>query len=186
MRRHCAESMRLMQATPSDRKIGHAVRNTCVNSVKLPVCALSRFTPKDLKIGRTVSSWNIFWDLECSEFSGSSSSKQNVSKYTHKNTVRAPFFRRRVQLFFFSTRRTLTTDRTFSELVILLVVKGNAALSDVQGISYVCWACESVFHFGFLYYKPKSTSYSMCSSADSREIVWPRNSAVSGSAMLRL
>ena len=96
---------------------------------------------------------------------------KNISKYTHKNTVRAPFFRRRVQLFFFSTRRTLTTDRTFSELVILLVVKGNAALSDVQGISYVCWACESVFHFGFLYYKPKSTSYSMCSSADSREIV---------------
>ena len=32
------------------------------------------------------------------------------------------------------TRRTLTNDRSFSELVIL-VVKGNAALSDVQGIS---------------------------------------------------
>ena len=29
----------------------------CVNSVKLPVCALSRFTPKDVKIGHTVSSF---------------------------------------------------------------------------------------------------------------------------------
>ena len=41
---------------------------TCVNSVKLPVFALSRFKPKDRKIGRTVSSFEMFYfellDLE--------------------------------------------------------------------------------------------------------------------------
>ena len=34
---------------------------TCVNSVKLPVCVLSRFTPKDRKIGRTVSSFEMLY-----------------------------------------------------------------------------------------------------------------------------
>ena len=34
---------------------------TCVNSVKLPVCALSIFTPKDRKIGWTVRRFEMFY-----------------------------------------------------------------------------------------------------------------------------
>ena len=44
---------------------------------------------------------------------------------------------------------TLTTDRRFSELVIL-VVKGNAALSDVQGFSPVYIAGQQRFSPGLM------------------------------------
>ena len=67
---HYAESIRLMQAaccvasgrcevvcafTPSDRKVGHTVRGTCVcTCASYPYALLSSFTRKDRKIGRTV------------------------------------------------------------------------------------------------------------------------------------
>ena len=52
--------------TPSDRKIEHTMRSTCVFVRKLreatrTYALLSRFRPKDRKIGRTVSSFEIFY-----------------------------------------------------------------------------------------------------------------------------
>ena len=74
---HHAESMRLMQAacreigvslcplTRGDRKIAHAVRSTCVYVRKLREATRMRFyrgfSPKDRKIGRTVSSFEILF-----------------------------------------------------------------------------------------------------------------------------
>ena len=62
-------------------------------------------------------------ELDALKISGSRSSELNISKYTHDSTVRAQIFRTRVQKWQKITRRTLTTERSFSELVIL-VVKG--------------------------------------------------------------
>ena len=49
--------LRLAKARSDTRCVVRA--STCVTSVKLPGCALSRFTPTDRKIGRTVSSFKI-------------------------------------------------------------------------------------------------------------------------------
>ena len=89
--------------TPSDRKIEHTVRSTCVyvrrHREANPHALLSRFTPKDRNIGRTVSSsFELFYfELLHPEIFSAASSMQrpfNISallreKFTHVPRCRA-------------------------------------------------------------------------------------------------
>ena len=91
--------------TPSDRKIEHTMRSTCVFVRKLreatrTYALLSRFRPKDRKIGRTVSSFEIFYfELLDPEILSAASSTLRPLKFLHSSAKKLRMYPVVVRIF---------------------------------------------------------------------------------------